>query len=144
MVEPGWNIQTWDSGPGWSKDPSLGFGFSIFYILFLVVFLLIIGVIIYSIYTMARNNSRNNQSPVLTVEAKIVAKRSDITHHNHRGMNDNMDHMHSSTRYYVTFQVESGDRMELQMSGSESGMLVEGDQGKLTFQGTRYLRFDRR
>ena len=45
--------------------------------------------------------------------------------------------------YYVTFQVESGDRMELTVSGSDYGMLVEGDIGKLSFQGTRYLGFQR-
>ena len=44
---------------------------------------------------------------------------------------------------YVTFQVESGDRMELAVSGREYGMLAEGDIGKLTFQGTRYLAFKR-
>lgn len=41
--------------------------------------------------------------------------------------------------YYATFQVESGDRMELSVSGTEYGLLAEGDMGKLTFQGTRYL-----
>lgn len=45
--------------------------------------------------------------------------------------------------YYVTFQFESGDRMEFQVYGSEYGMLAEGDEGKLTFQGTRYLSFER-
>lgn len=43
----------------------------------------------------------------------------------------------------MTFQVESGDRMEFVVSGTEYGVLVEGDQGQLTFQGTRYLSFDR-
>ena len=43
----------------------------------------------------------------------------------------------------MTFQVDSGDRMELSVSGSEYGMLVEGDRGKLSFQGTRYLSFER-
>lgn len=45
--------------------------------------------------------------------------------------------------FHVTFQVESGDRMELPVSGREYGMLAEGDIGKLTFQGTRYLSFER-
>jgi hypothetical protein len=51
--------------------------------------------------------------------------------------------MHTSTSYYVTFQVASGDRMELHVSGREYGILIEGDYGKLTFQGTRYLGFQR-
>ena len=49
----------------------------------------------------------------------------------------------SASRYFVTFEVASGDRMELAMSGREYGLLVEGDRGQLTFQGSRYLSFDR-
>ena len=30
------------------------------------------------------------------------------------------------------------------VSGLEYGMIAEGDEGKLTFQGTRYLSFDRK
>ena len=48
-------------------------------------------------------------------------------------------HRGTSTTYYVTFQVASGDRMELCVSGYEYGMIVEGDYGDLSFQGTRYL-----
>ena len=56
-----------------------------------------------------------------------------------------MAHTTISTTYYVTFQVESGDRMEMSVSGSEYGTLAEGDkQGKLTFQGTRFLTFNRK
>ena len=51
--------------------------------------------------------------------------------------------MHASTTYYVTFEVESGDRMEMNVGGQDYGMLTEGDVGKLTFQGTRYLNFER-
>ena len=46
-------------------------------------------------------------------------------------------------RYYVTFQVESNDRMEFEVSGTEYGMLAGGDSGELTFQGTQYLNFRR-
>lgn len=59
-----------------------------------------------------------------------------------RGAND-MDYCTTDTTYYVTFQVESGDRMELRMTGRDYGMLFEGDRGTLHFQGTRYLGFDR-
>ena len=49
----------------------------------------------------------------------------------------------SSTWYYATFQVESGDRMELGIPDRDYGYLVEGDRGSLTFQGTRFLSFNR-
>jgi hypothetical protein len=48
-----------------------------------------------------------------------------------------------NTIYYVTFQVASGDRMEFEVHDDEYGMIVENDKGKLTFQGTRYISFDR-
>lgn len=88
--------------------------------------------------------SKNNASPRLTVSARVVTKRTSVSHHHHHhhdGMG--IGHTTSSTHYYATFQVESGDRMELSVSGPEYGMLAEGDQGSLTFQGTRYLSFER-
>lgn len=84
---------------------------------------------------------KNNRSPRLSVPAKVVAKRMNRTHHHNTA--SNMHTGSTSTTYYATFEFESGDRMELSMSGREYGMLVEGDTGKLTFQGTRYLGFER-
>ena len=72
----------------------------------------------------------------------MVSKRqnTDVHHHNNNGTM----HTSSSTTYYATFQFDSGDRLELCVSGGEYGLLAEGDVGELTFQGTRYLGFDRR
>lgn len=126
----------------------IGFGFA--NIMFLVIpmivflgFIFVIGRTIYSLVQKAKVESTNNNSPVLTVEAKVVAKRTDISHYNHNNMNSNTNYRSSSTWYYVTFQVESGDRVEFKISGDEIGMLVEQDIGKLKFQGTRYLGFER-
>ena len=55
-----------------------------------------------------------------------------------------MGHTSTSTTYYVTFEVCSGDRMELRLQGHEYGLIVEGDRGELTFQGTRFLGFTRK
>lgn len=109
---------------------------------FEIVFFLIFGVIaVMILVTLFRGLTqwnKNNHSPRLTVEAQVVTKRQNVSHH-HSG-----DHMSTtSSWYYVTFQVESGDRMELQMTGPEYGMLAEGDRGRLTFQGTRYVSFER-
>lgn len=54
-----------------------------------------------------------------------------------------MMHSYNYSKYFVTFEFESGDRVEMPVDGSEYGLLVEGDTGKLTFQGTRYLGFSR-
>ena len=49
----------------------------------------------------------------------------------------------SHTSYYVTFEFESKDRTEFRVNGKEYGMIAEGDYGKLKFQGTRFLEFNR-
>ena len=121
-----------------------GFGLigTIFPVLFTVVFLFIIGMMIATLVRAAKEKRKNDASPRLSVPATVVSKRTNISHRHHNGAN-NMDYCTTDTTYYVTFQVESGDRMELRMSGHDYGMLFEGDRGTLHFQGTRYLGFDR-
>ena len=85
---------------------------------------------------------KNNNSPRLTVQAAVVAKRQNTDVHHHSNNNGGM-HTSTSTHYYVTFQFDSGDRLELHVPGREYGMMAEGDVGDLTFQGTRFLGFDR-
>ena len=122
----------------------MGFGFfNLFEIMFTVMFGLIVGIFVITIVKGIGQWNKNNNSPRLTVPAVVVAKRENVSHHNHNTGVNNHHHHHTSTSYYVTFQFESGDRMELNMSGSEYGLLVEGDAGMLSFQGTRYLGFER-
>ena len=111
----------------------------LFSILFPILFLVVLGMILYTIIGNISTWNKNNHSPRLTVPATVVAKRTEVSRHH----TDNTM-MHTFTTYYATFQVESGDRMELEVDGSDYGMLVEGDIGKLNFQGTRYLGFERR
>lgn len=116
--------------------------FGIFRILFIIVFLLILGTMIVEFVKGIGQWNKNNHSPRLTVPATIVTKRTNVTRH-HRNDVEGVHHHHTSTSYYVTFQVDSGDRMEFCVSGQEYGLLVEGDRGNLSFQGTRYLGFER-
>ena len=118
---------------GFGGDPGFDVTFSIMRIMVPVIFVLVFGIIIVTMVRGVGEWNKNNQSPKLTVPVTVVAKRSDV----HRGI----ETMHTFTSYYVTFQVESGDRMEFEVSDMEYGMLAEGDRGMLTFQGTRYLSF---
>ena len=117
-----------------------GFGFDLFQILFTILFVLVAVVIVVTVIRNLSQWHKNNQSPRLTVPATVVAKRTNVTHF--QGGNNGAQ-CHTSTAYYATFQVESGDRMEFEISDMEYGMLAEGDRGMLTFQGTRYLNFRR-
>ncbi len=113
-----------------TMHPGFGF-FSIFPIMFFVVFALFIAVFVTTLVKSAKKNHINNNSPRLTSEAEVVTKRTKVWG----------DHSH--TNYYATFQFESGDRLELEVPHDRFGYLVEGDKGKLTFQGTRFLDFQR-
>ena len=110
-----------------------GFGiqFVIFRILWIIMFLIFICVFVTILAKNLSRNRKNDQSPRLTAETTVVTKRTHVWG----------DHSH--TDYYTTFQFESGDRLELEIPREEFGYLVEGDRGKLTFQGTRYLAFER-
>ena len=121
--------------------------FNLIEMLFPIMFILIFIIIVFTFVKGIATWFKNNNSPRLTVSARIVAKRQNTTHNNQPNAGDISGahgfHRISSTSYFVTFQVVSGDRMELSVSGSEYGVLAEGDKGQLTFQGTRYLTFDR-
>lgn len=105
----------------------MGFFMTMFGIVFLIVLFMIVSNIVKGI----RKDCNDRRSPELTVDATVVAKRICV-----RG-----DHSH--TDYYATFQVPSGDRMELEVPAERYGYLVEQDLGKLTFQGSRFLHFER-
>ena len=122
-------------------SPLGGIMFQIVPMMIFLIFMMVFGIIIFRMVSGAKEWKKNNDSPVLSVSAKVVAKRTDVKYHHHH-VNEQVHHS-SSTNYYVTFEVESGDRMEMKIKGNQYGMLVEGDRGQLTFQGTRYLEFKR-
>ena len=127
---------------GFGGDPGFDVTFSIMRIIMLLVFVLVLGSIIVTLIRGVGEWNKNNQSPKLSVPAKVVSRRTAVSRHHHHQRNG-MHHTHTATSYFATFQVESGDRMEFLVSGTEYGMLAEGDRGMLTFQGTRYLNFRR-
>ena len=117
------------------------FGWMFFVILGFIslVFVLVIIFIIMALVKGGRQWSRNNHSPRLTVSAVVISKRTKMDMHRH------IENIHSTvyTSYFVTFQFDSGDRMEFLINEQDFGYLIEGDRGMLTFQGTRYLGFER-
>ena len=125
---------------GFGGDPGFGMTFSFMQVMVPLMFVLVFGFMIVTLVRGVGEWNKNNHSPKLTVPATVVSRRTAVFHHHH---GNEMHHTHTSTSYYATFQVESGDRMELAVSGAEYGMLAEGDRGMLTFQGTRFLNFRR-
>ena len=127
-----------DFDMNYGMDSGFPDGFYIFMIFFIVMFVTIFGIISVIVIRGIMQWNKNNSSPKLTVHATVISKRADFRGRSSNGMSGG-----HHTRYFVGFQVDSGDRMELEVNGNEYGVLVEGDNGYLTFQGTRYLEFKR-
>ncbi len=116
-------------------------GAGLFSIMFTIVFIVVIGTIVIRAVSGISRWQSNNNKPVLTVPASVVTKRTQV--HRHTTNNNGQVMSSNSTSYFVTFQFESGDRLELKVHGSDFGLIAEGDSGKLTFQGTRFHEFSR-
>lgn len=121
--------------------------YMIFHIMVVLFFVCFLGVIGYIVMKSVVQWNRNNHSPLKNVPATVIAKRTQVSSHQHANAND-FTGAHgysttSSTDYYITFETESGERIEFCVKGSEYGLSIEGDEGTLSYQGTRYLGFKR-
>lgn len=70
-----------------------------------MMFFIVFGVIAFSIIKRTLQWSKNNNEPLLTVPAKVVTKRSNT--------NGGSGNSNAHTSYYVTFEVQSGVRLEI-------------------------------
>ena len=113
-------------------------------VLIAVFAVLLIGVIGRGLWVWVRNNN----SPQETADARVVAKRMKVSGHGGHAAVTNVSRMNAVssstyTNYFVTFELENGRRLEFSVKDPEYGMLAEGDRGRLSYQGTRYLGFER-
>src|SRR5579863_2668396 len=105
--------------------------FMIFFFVLVVVFM--IGSALVKLVSGASEWADNNSQPAETREATLVSKRTEVTGGEHS----------THTQYYATFELPGGQRQEFKLDGSIYGQLAERDTGQLTYQGTRYLAFQR-
>ena len=108
---------------------------SAFPFIFGAVFLFIIGTFIGIAVRGIINAAKNDNSPRVPAQARVVAKRL----YTSGGARDTS----ASTSYYITFEFLSGDRKEFYVPYREYGLIAEGDNGTLTFQGSRFISFER-
>lgn len=92
--------------------------------------LVVIFLIIIVIICMADANTivcwfKNNRAPVHSMGASVLTKE----------INEN--------KYYVCFGLEDGKLKRLLVDSYVYLSLVEGEKGILTYQGTRFIRYDR-
>lgn len=100
-----------------------------------VVLAVMIGIpIVIAGIRVASRRSVERAYPRLQAEARVVDKRTRI---------EGGSRVPTDQRYFVTFEFPDGSRLELDVPGPESGLLVVGDHGSLEWQGHRYLGFTR-
>jgi hypothetical protein len=111
-------------------------------ILFVIVpifFVVVVVIIVFQIAKQAAEWADNNSKPVLSAPARVITKRTATSGSVSQNAGGQV-----STAYFATFELETGERMEFSIYGNAYGMLAEGDQGTLTYQGTRYHGFERK
>ena len=111
-----------------------------FYIIsFIVMFSIIIGL---SLIIVVRQWWKNKHSLLIVTQSTISDKR--IEEHYIRSKRS--EGLGYRTRkvliYYITFDLEGGEHIELRVSKLEYAELEKGSSGKLTFQGTKYIGFE--
>lgn len=74
---------------------------------------------------------RSNVLPVSVCNAVAVSKRADA------------QQPQNGTKYFVTFELETGTLTELNISEKSFAVINEGDKGRLTYQGGSFLEFER-
>jgi hypothetical protein len=102
------------------------------------VFVIVIGTITLKAAQGVAEWSHNNSQPVLSIAARVVGKRTATS-----GQVSPNAGGQVSTSYFATFELASRERLEFSLYGKDFGLLAEGDEGILTYQGTRYKGFQR-
>ena len=126
-------------------------------IIFSIITTIIVAFIfIFAIYKIIKTVISNNNSPVETRKAKVISKRTDISSiggYQNNSINtygrvnntsfNTMGPNNINTYYYATFEFDNKERKEFNIGQAKYGLLAEGDEGMLTYQGTRFKSFDR-
>jgi hypothetical protein len=97
------------------------------------VFTIVAGGFLYVIVRGLRIWTANNASEVVKKAVTVMDKRTEVW----GGSGDSS----ANTNYYVTFEMDDQSRIELQVRPDKYGLMVVGDQGELTHQGTRFKEF---
>ncbi|MXQ52444.1 DUF2500 domain-containing protein [Shimazuella alba] len=100
--------------------------------IFILIPMIIISFVIYVLISKRKQRIATEKLPILSEKAKVVSKRMYVE-----------GGQYTRTLYFVTFEIYEKERTEFKVDDSEYGKLIEGDIGRLTFQGDRYKGFQR-
>lgn len=80
---------------------------------------------------------KNENSPIISIKAKLIKKKRDV-HTN----TDSNGVMTTNETLILKFELDTGSEMELIVGGRIFRNIPEHEWGTLTFQGTRFLKFE--
>jgi hypothetical protein len=103
-----------------------------------IISLILPLVFYYAIFRFIKSALGGSVARRRTVDAMIVKKRLSCDQHHH-GVEVYTNH--ERTNYFITFQLEKTQRIELQVKESQYDLLFDGERGKLTYRGKRFIRF---
>ena len=114
-------------------------------IFFCLMFAVAFGLIIGTAVKASREKKANDAAPVQELEARVASRRSHVSSALQSVDRETADVRGLTARvtHYITFQMQNGEEMELQVSAADYEQLTEGEQGVLSLQGSRYLGFTR-
>lgn len=99
---------------------------------FALVFCLILGIICFKIGQEIMICVKNSKALQEEIQARIISKRTHVS-----------GNEVTRTSYYITFELQDGQRLEVPVKGEVFGILAEGDRGSLVHKGTRFIDFKR-
>lgn len=105
---------------------------------FIAMFCIIVGL---SLIIVVRQWWKNRHSPLIVTQATILDKHIE-EHYIKSKRNAGIGYRTRKVLiYYITFNLEGGEHIELRTNELVYSELQKGDYGKLTFKGSKYMGF---
>jgi hypothetical protein len=100
----------------------------------MLIFIVFLG---FTIFSWISRYIKNENSPIVATKAQLVDRKSDL--HTSTDANGAMS---TSETHYLIFQLDTGSQIELVVNGRIYQNVPELEWGTLTFQGTRFIKFE--
>ena len=93
--------------------------------------------IIFIIFNIISRYIKNENSPVIAAKARLFTKRADVS-----SSADANGIISTSETLYLIYELDTGSKIELIVNGRIYRNAPEYEWGTLTFQGTRFIKFE--
>lgn len=98
-----------------------------------IFFIFIAFIVIMSLFTFIKNEN----SPIISTRAQLIKKKRDLNTHT-----DGNGITMSDETLILVFELDTGSELRFNVGGRVFRGVPENEWGTLTFQGTRFLKFE--